>query len=285
VTSTEFTDRLREEMRHATAGVPAPSGLVRKVRRSLRRRVVMRTTAAGLAAAVAGVAAGVTVSGTPQRPVVYTTAYVVKHVESALNAADDIAYLHGTSGRNLWLYDGPRGQASRVEVFKSDGQLAAENGSMVTSAGAETDVHVDFPARTWWRQTFPSSGLQPAPKGCGFSLPITLNTFPELAAQIRHDFACGALTDQGSRYVDGVNALELVSVQHVHVSPARVDTVTVTVWVNPASYLPVRWSITSSGGIFVRETYDIRWLPPTSANLALLSVPIPPGFTQTHPLG
>jgi hypothetical protein len=29
--------------------------------------------------------------------------------------------------------------------------------------------------------------------------------------------------------------------------------------------------------------YDFRWLPPTKANLALLKLRIPPGFTQVHP--
>jgi hypothetical protein len=27
-------------------------------------------------------------------------------------------------------------------------------------------------------------------------------------------------------------------------------------------------------------TYDIGWLPPARASLALLTVPVPPGFTQ-----
>jgi hypothetical protein len=30
-------------------------------------------------------------------------------------------------------------------------------------------------------------------------------------------------------------------------------------------------------------SFDFRWLPPTSANLDLLTVRIPSGFTQVHP--
>jgi hypothetical protein len=33
------------------------------------------------------------------------------------------------------------------------------------------------------------------------------------------------------------------------------------------------------------QAYDIRWFAPTPANLALLTVPIPPGFTQVDPVG
>jgi hypothetical protein len=34
--------------------------------------------------------------------------------------------------------------------------------------------------------------------------------------------------------------------------------------------------------VSVPMSFDFRWLPPTSANLALLTVRIPPGFTQVR---
>lgn len=105
--STEFEERLREEMRHATTGISAPSGLVRKTRRDRRRRIVSNGT-----------------TGASRDSGSYTTAYVVKHAESALDAVNEIAYVHFTSSpvravapMDLWVYDGPRGQAYRAEYF------------------------------------------------------------------------------------------------------------------------------------------------------------------------
>jgi hypothetical protein len=46
-----------------------------------------------------------------------------------------------------------------------------------------------------------------------------------------------------------------------------------TVYVSPATYLPVRVVI---GGL----RQDYRWLAPTAANLAMLKVHIPPGFRR-----
>jgi hypothetical protein len=62
-------------------------------------------------------------------------------------------------------------------------------------------------------------------------------------------------------------------------------TVTTTLWVDPASYLPVRWAqdgkVTGRKGIVVPSVnQDVEWLPPTGANLVQLTVPIPSGFTR-----
>jgi len=49
-----------------------------------------------------------------------------------------------------------------------------------------------------------------------------------------------------------------------------------TLWVNPATYLPVRPKL---GGL---QT-DFQWLSPTPAGLALLNMPVPAGFHQVPP--
>jgi hypothetical protein len=49
-----------------------------------------------------------------------------------------------------------------------------------------------------------------------------------------------------------------------------------TLWVNPATYLPVRLKL---GGL---QT-DFQWLSPTPAGLALLNMPVPAGFHQVPP--
>ena len=283
--STEFEERLREEMRHATSGISAPSGLVRRARRDRRRRIVSRASAAFAAAAVA-VAGAVIVSngttGASRDSGTYTTAYVVKHVESAVDAVNEIAYMHFTAPyvapMDIWVYDGPQGQASRAEYFDPrSGQLFQEFGMTATPTNYETYINVYFFARTWSKQSY--QGPKPSETGCGFSLSTGWVTFPEMAAGLRKDLACGALSSEGMQQVDGVNALKLVSVQRSRLGPKTLGTITTIIWVDPATYLPVRLTTQWTRPIVsVPMRYDFRWLPPTSANLALLTVRIPPGF-------
>lgn len=283
--STEFEERLREEMRHATSGISAPSGLVRRARRDRRRRIVSRASAAFAAAAVA-VAGAVIVSngttGASRDSGTYTTAYVVKHVESAVDAVNEIAYMHFTAPyvapMDIWVYDGPQGQASRAEYFDPrSGQLFQEFGMTATPTNYETYINVYFFAKTWSKQSY--QGPKPSETGCGFSLSTGWVTFPEMAAGLRKDLACGALSSEGMQQVNGVNALKLVSVQRSRLGPKTLGTITTIIWVDPATYLPVRLTTQWTRPIVsVPMRYDFRWLPPTSANLALLTVRIPPGF-------
>jgi hypothetical protein len=293
VTSTEFEERLREEMRHATTGVSVPSGLVRRARRARRRRIVLRVGAASAAAAVA-VAGAVIVSngatGASRVSGAYTTAYVVKHVKSALDAVNEIAYVHftpspGMAALDLWVRDGPRGLAYRAEYFDSvDGQVFLEVGITATPANYETWINVNPLRNTWTEQSY--QGPKPRGTGCGTPLPTSLDSFPEIAAGLREYLACGTLSYEGQQHVDGVDALKLVSVEHQR-QGKTLTTLTTTIWVDPATYLPVRVTyqtrFTTRGTrpmVSVPTRFDIRWLPPTSANLALLTVRIPAGFTR-----
>jgi hypothetical protein len=51
--------------------------------------------------------------------------------------------------------------------------------------------------------------------------------------------------------------------------------------VNATTYLPFRFTAKASGTFQM----NLRWLPPTAANLAQLNVPVPAGFTQVPPPG
>ena len=288
--STEFEERLRAEMRHATTGVSAPSSLVRRARRARRWRIVSRASAASAAAAVT-VAGAVIVSnattGSSRDSGTYTTAYVVKHVESALNALNEIAYIHVTSrvaaSMNIWAYDRPQGQAYRAEYFDlRSGELFEEVGMTATPTNYQTYIAVYFFDKTWSKQTY--QGAKPREKSCGFSLPPTWGTYPGIAAGLHQDLACGALNSEGMQQVDGVNALKLVSVQHSRFGPKRTPATTVTIiWVDPATYLPVRLTTQQTRPeASVPMRLDFRWLPPTRANLALLTVRIPAGYTQVR---
>ena len=288
--STEFEERLREEMRHATTGVSAPSGLVRRAHRARRRRIISRAGAASAAAAVAVAGAMIVsngITGASRDSGTYTTAYVVKHVESALDTVNEIAYMHYTSdiaaSMDVWAYDGPQGQAYRAEYFDPrSGRLFEEAGMTATPANYATYIGVYFYNKTWSKQSY--QGPKHTQTGCGFSLPTSWATYPEIAAGLRKNLACGALSFRGMQQVDGVNALKLVSVQRSHLGPEEtLRSITTTIWVDPATYLPVRLTTQWTRPLVsVPMRLDFRWLPPTSANMALLTVRIPPGFTQVR---
>ncbi len=86
----------------------------------------------------------------------------------------------------------------------------------------------------------------------------------------------------GRQYVDGVDAMKLVAGPRF---PFRA-----TLWVNPATYLPVRLSATLPAGPGRSEQVvsDFQFLPPTKANLARLHAairraPIPAMFRLLPP--
>ncbi len=69
----------------------------------------------------------------------------------------------------------------------------------------------------------------------------------------------------GHQVGDGIDAIKLVATRGF-----------ATMWVNPVTYLPVRYDV---GG----SQTDYQWLSPTPAHLALLDEPIPVGFRQVPP--
>jgi len=298
--STELEDRLRWEMREVTAGARVPPGLARRAWRNRRRRIMTRATAAaGTAAAVAValVAAGTT--GASRDVGSQTTAYIVKQAESALDtavAANDIMYLRATNGTaERWFYLAPEGSSNRYEVFSASGQPSMDIGVAATPA-SRTVTWVFYRSKTWWRleQAATPTPHPVAQKSCSSQIPVSLDVYESpavLVANIREALACGQLTNEGTQYVNGVAAIKLVSVRTFQL-PMRAGAVTVTttttLWVNPASYLPVRWAqnwkFTGRTGIVATPVDEnVEWLSPTSANLAQLTVPIPPGFRQVSP--
>src|ERR1017187_6333606 len=318
--SSDFEDRLREEMRQATAGVSPPSGLVRQARRAGRRRLTIGAAATAATAAAVAVAVVVTTGavGAPQNAGTHTTAYVVRHVESALDtaaAADDIAYLHVPGGfgtawyysahnmasetgiaytnapggsLNVWLYNGPQGMITRTSDLSSQGQPYSDLEGSMTSAGT-TITLVSYPAKASSRYTDSATPPRQPPPSCSEQIPlsVTASSLPVLTADIRQALACGQLTNDGTERVNGVDTIKLVSVGTLTEPKGVTITTTTTLWVDSVNYLPVRWQFASDASASQQPAsqgpVDISWLAPTSANLALLTVQIPPGFTQIPP--
>jgi hypothetical protein len=73
----------------------------------------------------------------------------------------------------------------------------------------------------------------------------------------------------GRQRVDGIDAVKITGGKAL-----------VALWVNPATYLPVRAISRFGRG---RAQTDFRWLSPTRARLFRLSVRVPAGFRQVPP--
>ena len=85
-------------------------------------------------------------------------------------------------------------------------------------------------------------------------------------SSIKAALACGGLKITGRGQVGGMTVLKLAGTP-------RLTKYTLTVDVNPATYLPVRLQ-------FGDLRWDYRWLPATPANLAKLTAHIPPNFRR-----
>jgi hypothetical protein len=310
--NSDVENMLHEGMERFTRDLRAPAGLTRRVVQRRRRRLALRS-AAGVAAALTAGAVAVAAVEVPSalHSGADATAYVVKRVDSALNAAEpgEIAQmtvttrsapLNGgtttTTNAEEWSY----GDQWRSVVTSQAGRPVYDQGSSTSSTSVTVYTLVSYLARTWGRQHElgpPGIGTT-GPRGCGLGAAGTLQFLfqpglaqllgfhtsgSSLAATVpralRAAISCGSLKVAGRQQVDGVDAIELTSSPD---SPASE-----TIWVSPGTYLPLRVVVRSDGphhGLILNNqvvllaTADITWLPPTSQNLARLTVPIPAGF-------
>ena len=91
--------------------------------------------------------------------------------------------------------------------------------------------------------------------------------------ELRESIATGDFTAARKTELNGRTVLELTS----HYKDAGKESEQ-TVWVDPATYLPVR-TLSDGGGVKIQVDYG--FLSPTPANMADLKATIPPGFTRT----
>jgi hypothetical protein len=305
IMNTDVEDLLREGMERFTKDLRAPAGLTRRAARRRRWRLTLRSLAGMAAALTAGAVALIAVQppAAPhhgiQEPAV-PAAYVVKRVDSALTAAEPgmIAQMMVTT-RGAAIYGGKPGTASVTaeEWSYGDQWRSVTNspaGRPVYDEGFSTSsgyTLVSYLTQTWARHRKVGGPVKPIPDrhGCPplvaplpflfrYGLPSVGLSAASLPATVAKDLrtavACGALVVAGWRVrAAGIEAIELKSRRHSLISE--------TIWVNPATDLPVR-VVTSSafGPPVLRQTADITWLPPTAQNLARLTVPIPTGFRR-----
>ena len=91
--------------------------------------------------------------------------------------------------------------------------------------------------------------------------------------ELRESIATGDFTAARKTELNGQTVLELTA----HYSDAGKKSEQ-TVWIDPATYLPVR-TLSDEAGTKIQVDYG--FLPPTPANMAELKATIPPGFTRT----
>jgi hypothetical protein len=255
-------------------------------------------TAAGAAAVlIAGILTVAGVTGAFGRPAggqqVRATAYVISRVERALSAPGMSNVIASTrtvypAGVTLQAVPGglngtggPDGSSARggeyelvwaslrttkLSAFTATGQRVFDERITVRNGSLATAV-VDYASHTWWTAQSPRPAVTaPGSASCLPGGEIRLSGGPDAWPDfIRAQLACGAYTVAGRQAVDGVDALTIAATSgHL------------TLWVNPATYLPVQLE---AGGL---QT-DFQWLHPTPGNLAMLTMPVPAGFHQVPP--
>jgi hypothetical protein len=139
-----------------------------------------------------------------------------------------------------------------------------------TSHGRDIAVNVMYPLRAWSVSTSPATGAPLSPDSCQISPLPAAAPAAGWKKVIESGLRCGAFAVDGRQRVDGIDAIRLTG---RHFRPAGT-----MLWIDPRSYLPVELATHLFKGD--EERTEFRWLPPTRANLALLSPPIPPGFRR-----
>jgi hypothetical protein len=285
-----------------TATTPAdaasPATLLRRARHHNRRR--RGAIAGALAAGGAAIAAVATFLATAT-PVVsvngQTINYVTTRAERALAQLDQekaVEYstetIYGTDFHFIVLkLDNKDGDpmvpvltnvhAVRQDAWTYQGrrlwQGFSATGALVYSYAVTADEvnGAVYPDRTQWHTPFSSQSPADVPANCmnaGFG-------YPSWAKSIGKAFSCHVLNLGGNQQVNGIEAIKLIR--------RIAGGYTTTLWVDPASYLPVRiaYGYPAGHGKTVTETVDLHWLAPTKANLARLHAAeqrgaIPAGF-------
>jgi hypothetical protein len=298
--NTELEQRLRADMERATQEVRVRPGLALKAyRHQHKRTVTTRAVTAGAAVLIAGTLTVAGVAGAfgrpPGAPQTRTTAYVISRVERAMSAprlASVIAAMRTTYPAGVTLHPvpggvnasgGPGGNArqrgdyellwaslrtTKRSVFTASGQHLFDE-RFALSDGSITTTVVNYTSHTWWTARSPRPAvIGPASATClpggGIRLTGGHHAWPDF---IRAQLSCGAYAVAGRQAVDGADALKITS-----------NSGRLTLWVDPATYLPLRLE---TGGL---QT-DFQWLRPTPAHRAMLNMPVPAGFRQVPPPG
>jgi hypothetical protein len=314
--STDVEELLHEGMERFTTGVHAPAGLAATAGRLRRRRRTTRAVmACGTAAATAAaVVVALSATGGTAAPAggstaqAHTVAYVVSRVKNAL-ATENLVYHGITTGTDgpsaTWAY----GQRWRWEEFTgagcrnvtSTGECTHRGGSVryLATGTAQVGGKLTGAYVTYYNREYSLSPITAPLPTSACSRTARLEMGGPVATPGDHwsDFinatlACGAARVTGHVWINGTATIQITGKPiTVRLPPGEAKAVREkwtrvgwTLYVNPATYLPVR--ITGTGTTFggpAASTFgsmvtNVQWLKPTAANKAKALVRIPPGF-------
>jgi hypothetical protein len=314
----DIEDLLRDGMERFTKDVRAPAGLARTAGQLHRRRLAVRAAVASGTAviATAAVVAVVAVAGGtggpagPGGPQARTVAYVISRIEHAL-ANTNLVFRGRTASTGqtsvTWAY----GPQNRFEEFTGSGCGHATPDGICTHRGGSEPYLAEGTALiggkltsayvTYYNREYSLAPLRGFPESaCSTNSALEMGGPPvptsHWSAFINATLACGAAKVTGHVRIGGMQTTKITgSPVKVRLSPRYAKLVGEkwaralwTLYVNPKTYLPVRiYSSTQTFGgpapstRFASAT-EVRWLPPSAANVAKTLVTIPPGFRQVN---
>jgi hypothetical protein len=269
----EFDELLRDGMERFTAELRAPANLAARARRNRRQRLTVRTAASGVAAMTA---AGITFAVIPA-----TTAPVSIGGLDLHPAAErfDIEHAQATGVKQtsdqVWVYR----QQNRELRTASPGRPIQDEGSAVVKAkhGHDRGVRtiVNYHRKVWARGPGGASFIT-GTLSCHLPdafLPGSPEALPGWIRGVRKLIKCGDLVISGTAQINGIQTIKLKTSASYTEPPVK----HATIWVKRSDYAPVRLV----ERLFTNTIRtDVSWLPPTKSNLAMLRVPIPPGFRK-----
>jgi hypothetical protein len=295
--SAGFEELVRDSMEWFTAEVAVPADVAGKARRHHRRRRLVQRAAIAAGAAVVVAAVVITATGgrAAEHSGVRTAAYVVRRVEKALVGEKlvmrETRSLIAPGGADFfdgrlsyqavtWSY---RGHTS-TETFGARGQLRADAGTGIIH-GKLRVIQVDYLLRQW--KLIPESFVSRPANPCmprGFLEAASGSFSTDWPSLIRRSLACGVYKVVGYAEIHGSRALKITgSLVLDERTPSDDNRTAVTLFVNPATDLPVRLSVVfgpaSGRGTHSSQTSaDFLWLPATAANVSHALVTIPAGY-------
>lgn len=246
--------------------IQAPASLAAVVRRRHKRRTraLLISTAIPVAAAAVAVVAVVAAPNQPTAPDVRNAAYVTDHAIAALDAASrKVVHIRGAiSGQTLEQWRDPAGSRWRVDELGPDGRLRRAMLVNGPDDGTRTVLTVDYTGRAWWTYRLEQPDV---PSDVSW---IAMSDGPD---DIRDTLRQFSMHVAGTERVDGHDA--------VHLSGPKPTGrgIAIDIWVDAATYLPVRIAIVSPD---MSVTSQYTWLPRTAENLTPFDLKAPAGFTQ-----
>jgi len=292
------TDRRASDLARAIAtpraGMTARPGASRRLgvrRASPPARVIATGISVGALAGIAGVVVALSATGTPAarpQPAAVPAATAVPRPGELRNAI--LTAVNGVGGDVFYteiteIYPGKESQWNGVEqdwaypIQPQAGQKVHIRSVLVPGKPTnKSDTEYIYTEPSGARATLPTKTeiifVQYGNRTWSDTTTLVATQTPAASLQeLRESIATGDFTAPRKTELNGQTVLELTA----HYKDAGKESEQ-TVWVDPATYLPVR-TLSDNAGIKIQVDYG--FLPPTPANMAKLKATIPPGFTRT----